>query len=68
MKTLLVLATLAATASISFADPVNTKCPVKTENEAKASVTTKHDGKEVGFCCNGCKKKFEAEPEKYPVK
>ena len=42
---------------------------VKTDPEA-GKPTTVHEGRTYFFCCNGCKTKFEAEPDKYlaPVK
>lgn len=66
MKTLLTaLAFVALSSGISFAAPVNTKCAVNPGKDAKASVTVTHKGQEIAFCCNNCKAKFEADPEKY---
>ena len=42
-------------------DPV---CGMKVET-GKAAATAEHAGKTYYFCCAGCAKKFEAEPEKY---
>lgn len=67
MKVLLTIAALAFAVSASAADPVNKECPVAGK-PIKAGVTTKHEGKEVGFCCNNCKGKFEKEPAKYADK
>jgi YHS domain-containing protein len=42
-------------------------CPVM-ENEFTVSSSTEfavHNGKHYGFCCGGCKPKFEKNPEKY---
>ncbi len=64
MKTLFSLLAIAGFAS---AAPVNTTCPVAGK-PAKPSVTTTHEGKEVAFCCNNCKGKFEADPAKYASK
>ncbi len=64
MKTLLTIAALAFAVSASAAEPVNKECPVAGK-PAKASVTTKHEGKTVAFCCNNCKGKFEKDPAKY---
>lgn len=36
----------------------NTTCPFSGE-PVKAGVTSTYNGKTVGFCCNGCKEKFE---------
>jgi len=65
MKALLTVIALASFAlSASAADKT---CPVSGK-PAKAGVTTTHEGKEVGFCCNNCKGKFEADPAKYASK
>lgn len=65
MKTLCTIIALAFAASLaSAADAI---CPVSSK-PVKAGITTKHEGKEVGFCCNNCKGKFEADPAKYAVK
>lgn len=66
MKALLsVLAISFLAAGLASADPVNKKCPVNPSKKASASKTTTYEGKEVGFCCNNCKAKFEADPAKY---
>jgi Cu+-exporting ATPase len=44
-----------------------TRCPVSGDEftvEAN-SPKVEHAGKTYYFCCGGCKKKFEADPEKY---
>jgi Cu+-exporting ATPase len=44
-----------------------TKCPVSGEEfvvEA-SSPKAEYNGKTYYFCCSGCKKKFEASPEKF---
>ena len=64
MKTLFSLLAIAGFAS---AAPVNTTCPVAGK-PAQPSVTTTHEGKEIAFCCNNCKGKFEADPAKYAAK
>ncbi len=56
-----------AVAGLASAAPANKDCPVSGK-PAKDSVTTTHNGKEVGFCCNGCKGKFEADPAKFEKK
>jgi YHS domain-containing protein len=43
----------------------NTTCPVKKGEAVKAGITASYKGKTVAFCCNNCKKEFEANPEKY---
>lgn len=44
-----------------------TACPVMGGAIDKA-LFTEYKGKKVYFCCEGCKEKFEAEPEKYIAK
>ena len=67
MKTLLTILALSLVSAISQAAPANTTCPVSGK-PAKEGVTTKHDGKDVAFCCNNCKGKFEADPAKFASK
>jgi YHS domain-containing protein len=66
MKTLLTLAFVALT-SLASAAPVNKTCPVGAR-PARTDITSFHNGKEIAFCCNNCKKKFDAEPAKYADK
>ena len=44
-----------------------TRCPVSGEEFVvdASSPKVEHDGKTYYLCCNGCKKKFEADPAKY---
>ncbi len=44
--------------------PVNTICPVSTE-EADSEITYEYKGKTYALCCNSCLKKFKKDPEKY---
>ena len=67
MKMLLTVIALGFAVSASAADPVNKECPVAGK-PVKTGVTTTHDGKTVGFCCNNCKGKFEKDPAKYADK
>ncbi len=46
---------------------VNTKCPVLGK-DVVADATFTYKGQVIGFCCNNCKGKFEAEPAKYIAK
>jgi hypothetical protein len=46
-------------------DDANKLCPVMTEEEVKPDKFTVYQGKKVYFCCDRCKAKFEADPEKY---
>jgi uncharacterized membrane protein len=47
--------------------PVNAKCPVAGADIKPGFVST-FEGKLVGFCCGGCKGKFDADPSKYKAK
>lgn len=38
---------------------LNSSCPFS-GNKANKDVTSKHNGKTVAFCCNGCKAKFDS--------
>lgn len=68
MKNLIyILAVGLASTTFSFAGAVNKTCPVGSR-PARTDITVKHEGKEVAFCCNNCKKKFEADPAKYADK
>lgn len=66
MKTLLTLA-FVALAGLASAAPVNKTCPVGSR-PARTDVTSTYNGKEIAFCCNNCKKKFDADPAKYADK
>lgn len=41
-----------------------TQCPVSGEDINK-EIYSDHNGERVYFCCNGCKKAFDENPEKY---
>ena len=47
--------------------PVNAKCPVMDE-DVDPKVTTVHDKKVIGFCCESCIDDFKKEPAKYMKK
>ncbi len=53
----------AAAASIE-----QTTCPVMEGNKINKNVFVEYKGKKVYFCCEDCKAKFLAEPEKYAAK
>lgn len=59
-----ILCLVFAMASFASAAPVNTVCPVGAR-PARTDITSTYQGKEVAFCCNNCKKKFDADPAKY---
>jgi YHS domain-containing protein len=74
---LLALATIAVLASgaMALAAEANpayplTTCVVSGEKlgEMGPAVVINHQGTEVRFCCNGCVKKFNADPAKYLAK
>lgn len=68
MKTILsTIALLAVSVGLLSAEPINKICPVA-DRPAKADVVTEWEGKQVAFCCNRCKARFEAEPERYADK
>ena len=43
--------------------PINKFCPIERENEIDPEVTTTYEGKVIGFCCEPCIKKFNADPK-----
>ena len=45
-----VLALLVGTAGAFTFKPINARCPVKTDQPAKDSITTTYKGIEIGFC------------------
>lgn len=45
--------------------PFNEVCPVMGEKVNPRARTVQYEGKTYGFCCNGCDKKFAAEPARY---
>lgn len=53
----LILSVFALTLAHSFAGAVNKTCPVKKGKEVAKEATV-----EVGFCCEKCKAKFDADP------
>lgn len=45
--------------------PVNTMCPVMTDEPIDTRFTTEYEGTTVGLCCRKCLTKFGADPELY---
>lgn len=43
----------------------NQVCPVTGEDVDSDTPTVVYQGKTIGFCCSGCIKKFQKDPEKY---
>jgi len=54
--------TKGATTAVT-SDPVNDVCPVMGGDVDKESPTVAYRGREIGFCCAGCEKKWNAKPE-----
>lgn len=42
-----------------------TTCPIMVGRPIDKAVSTDYQGKKVYFCCGGCIKKFNAEPDKF---
>ncbi len=61
----ILVAVLAVAVLFQEGKPINAKCPVKTSSAAKERLTTTYKGHVIGFCCQGCKDKFAANPEAY---
>ncbi len=53
-------------AALGFAaeDPINKKCPI-TGKDVVSNKTSEYEKQIIGFCCQDCLGKFEAEPKKY---
>jgi YHS domain-containing protein len=51
-----------ASASLTIA---NQYCAVDKDHKVDPKVTTTHDGKTIGFCCEDCIPAFKKEPAKY---
>jgi YHS domain-containing protein len=77
LNSLVALAALAVVGCVatSLAEEANsayplTTCVVSGEKlgEMGPPVVINHQGTEVRFCCNGCVKKFNADPAKYLAK
>lgn len=43
----------------------NAYCPVMGDEVDPETKTVEYKGKTIGFCCGGCIKKFNKDPEKY---
>ncbi len=46
-------------------EPINTMCPVTTDEEADPSFTAEYEGQIIGFCCRKCRTRFEKDPVAY---
>jgi YHS domain-containing protein len=58
--------TQSSSALASRAQPSNALCPV-CNHAALAAYTVVYQGKTIGFCCEDCEKRFEANPQKYAL-
>jgi YHS domain-containing protein len=54
----------AATAAAAYQSPEQTTCPI-TGGPIDKNIYTVYQGKKVYFCCEGCKRAFEKNPQKY---
>jgi YHS domain-containing protein len=55
--------------AVSKGEVCNSTCPVMGGEVAKDTpYKSEYKGKTIGFCCEGCVKAFEANPEKYTAK
>lgn len=60
------IATVAAAQDTASAPaPINALCPVMTEEKVDPAFTTTYRGQVIGFCCDKCLAKFEANPQRY---
>lgn len=67
---LVVLALFFATSAVyaqttRVAHPVNKMCPVLRDEKASPDFTKTYHGQVIGFCCDKCLSKFEANPSRY---
>jgi YHS domain-containing protein len=53
-----------AAAQAAYQSPEQTECPV-TGGPINKDIYTVYQGKKVYFCCEGCKRTFEKNPQKY---
>ena len=57
----LLLLSLPATAQ----EPVNTMCPLMTDEPVEADIVTEVEGHTVAFCCQRCRRDYLADPAPY---
>lgn len=65
--TLVVLVTVLNRSAMADDAPVaiNSVCPVMTDEPVEPEITLEFRGKTIGFCCERCRKKFKANPDRY---
>ncbi len=71
MKAIYILFTLSILLTVSSnvrAEVTNKYCPVTTNELAEEKFSLEYEGETIYLCCNGCKKDFLADPEKYMAK
>lgn len=49
----------------NLTEPINTMCPVTTDEEVDPAFTAVYNGQTIGFCCRKCRTRFERDPEAY---
>jgi len=47
------------------AAPVNSLCPVTTDEPVDSTITVTYQGQEIAFCCQKCRRQFLADPQKF---
>lgn len=45
--------------------PINSMCPVTTDEVVDLAFQTEYEGQVIGFCCRKCRTRFEENPESY---
>lgn len=65
-KVLLFVSTFAILlAANGAAAPVNSLCPVTTDEPVDSAITITYQGQEIAFCCQKCRRQFLADPQKF---
>lgn len=52
-------------AAYGAATPVNSLCPVTTDEPVDSAITINYQGQEIAFCCQKCRRQFLADPQKF---
>jgi YHS domain-containing protein len=55
---------VAAAPKVGADDPINKTCPLSGK-DVNPTKTVEYEKQLIGFCCDDCKGKFEADPKKY---
>jgi uncharacterized membrane protein/YHS domain-containing protein len=65
-KVLLLASTFALSLVLNImASPVNSLCPVTTDEPVDSTITVTFEGQEIAFCCQKCRRQFLAYPQKF---